>query len=412
MEGNTIDFFVFDKLLGSGAFASVWRAHPIRSPVPVAIKVIPKSNLPELTRLTREISILREIRHPFISRLFHVGENASNYYIVQEYAPGRSITERIAEAGALSEAHARHYFIELMCALDYLHNTRHVVHRDIKGENVLLDEHDNIKVIDFGLSRAFVSADDLFTSACGSPCYSAPEVVRRQGYRASVDIWSSGVLLFYMTAGQLPFLGADVQATFRMIVMDQPEFRRTMSDSLIDLLKKMLCKDPDARIDIEGIKVHPWFSLNWYNGILKFADATSEDAQAPGLDPQAIARMEGDGIDCRGLPQALLTREETELTTLYSLYRRNRVTEQMAALVSSAQASDLWPCERRGSMPTGTSVTVILRKKLTRPQISVTAVGLTGQGERKTARLVAPRPVSIAEARKLPERALRPRSKL
>jgi serine/threonine protein kinase len=399
MEGQTIDFFVFDQLLGTGAFASVWRAHPVRSPVPVAIKVISKSHLTDTTRLTREISIMRQIIHPLFSRLFHVADDSTNYYIVQEYAPGGSLADRVSENGILSESQARHYFIQLICALEYLHNSQHVAHRDIKGENILLDGNNNIKVIDFGISRAFVNAEEHFNSAVGSPCFTAPELIRKQSYTSSVDIWSSGVVLFHMVSGQLPFLGSDVHSTFKLIAHAEPEFPRIMSDALVDLLRKMLNKDPEARIGIEGIKTHPWFSLNWFKGLVKFADATREDMQAPGLDPQVITKMEGDGIDCTGLPHAFLSREQNELTTLYAIYRRNRMNEQMGALVLSAQACDLWKYERRLSLQAGNAASSITVNRVTRPQIPFPSQ-CPGGGEKKMPRRVLAIPVVVTGLRK------------
>jgi 5'-AMP-activated protein kinase catalytic alpha subunit len=350
---------------------------------------------------------MRQITHPFFSKLFYVTDDGANYYIVQEYAPGGSLAERIHESGPLSELQVRHYFIQLISALEYLHKAQHIAHRDIKGENILLDDHNNIKLIDFGISRAFVSANDRFKSACGSPCYSAPELVQRKAYTASVDIWSSGVVLFHMAAGKLPFLGPDVQSTFRLILSAHLEFPRTMSDSLVDLLRKMLHRDPDARIDLEGIKLHPWFSLNWYNCLLKFADAVREGGQAPGLDPQVINRMESDGIDCMRLPQALLSREQNELTTLYTIYRRNRVTEQMGALVLSAQASELWRSERRLSLQAGAAASVILVKRGARAQVPFPKMPM-GDGEKRTPRKVLPIPVVVPELRKPSADGLRP----
>jgi hypothetical protein len=366
-----IDSFVFDKLIGTGSFASVWLAHGKRSAVPVAIKKISKSLLSDTTLLIREISIMRAINHPFLTQFFDAAEDSDSYYIVQEYASGRSLTDRISEQGPMPEQEARHYFIQLICALDYLHNTRRVAHRDIKGDNILFDSHNNIKVIDFGLSHAFVNPEDQFKTACGSPCCAAPELVRRLGYTASVDIWSSSIVLFYMVAGTCPFLGSDIQSTFRLILRAQPEFPRTMSDSLVDLLRKMLTKDPEGRITLEGIKQHPWFSLNWYNALLRFAEAApGGTAQANGLDPQVIARMENDGIDCTGLPQTLLAREQTELTTLYAIYRRNRATEQMAALIASGQAADLCKSERRMSLQTKHTVgSMVLQRTARQPMM-------------------------------------------
>jgi hypothetical protein len=388
MEGKVISSFVLDSLLGRGSFGSVWLAHPTRSQLPVAVKAIPRSSMGDTALFLREVSILRQLSHPFVCKFFEVAEDPDFHYVIQEYASGRSLGEHISSKGPLTEPQARHYFTQLVCALEYLHTTRRVVHRDIKSDNILLDDHDNVKLVDFGLSRSFVNPDDRFRTACGSPCYAAPEVVRRQSYTASVDIWSCGVVLYHMTAGHLPFVGRDIQATSKKIVKEPPEFLRTMSDSLISLLHKMLCKDPESRITLDGIKTHPWFSMQGYHSVVRFTDALAQEAAMPGLDPQVIARMEADGIGCTGLPHALLTRENNELTTLYAIYKRRRVTQQMADLIVEAQAAGIWRLEKRLSSG-AVGVAQVKGRGLTKPQIMLprTSQG-AADGERGTARIV------------------------
>jgi serine/threonine protein kinase len=233
----------------------------------------------------------------------------------------------------MPESQARHIFTQLICVLEYLHFAKRIAHRDIKCENILLDNESNIRVIDFGFSRAFETPDDLFHTACGSPCYCAPEVVMRTGYTCSADIWSAGIVLFKMATGEVPFYALDVRDILRMVVKSKPEFPRSISPDLVDLLRRMLCKDPDVRITISGIKSHPWFSRSEYESVVRFM----ADEQAVGLDPATVEAMEADGIDYR----SAIT--DPEMRVLYRIYKRERLTERMAAR--------RLPSQRNSSLP-------------------------------------------------------------
>jgi 5'-AMP-activated protein kinase, catalytic alpha subunit len=188
--------------------------------------------------------------------VFEVMASKIKIYFVLEYCKGGELFNRIAKGGKLTEDAAKKYFRQLIGAVDYCHS-RGVYHCDLKPENVLLDENENLKVSDFGLSALAESKrqDGLLHTTCGTPAYVAPEVLSRKGYDgAKADAWSCGVILFVLVAGYLPFHDTNLIEMYRKI--SRAEFRcpRSLSTELKDLPCKILDPDPSTRISISRIK--------------------------------------------------------------------------------------------------------------------------------------------------------------
>jgi 5'-AMP-activated protein kinase, catalytic alpha subunit len=135
------------------------------------------------------------------------------------------------------------------------------VHRDLKPENMLIDFDKGIKLVDFGLSNTFKQSE-LLKTACGSPCYAAPEMISGEAYDGTaVDVWSSGVVLFALLAGFLPFEDPDTGELYKKILSADYQLPEHVSDSAADLILKVLETDPSERLTIKQIKAHPWFNL-------------------------------------------------------------------------------------------------------------------------------------------------------
>ena len=173
VPGETIiSNYLMISQIGSGAFASVWLAQHTQTKIKVAIKIIQKKTIETAeakTRFNREMALLKQMSHPFIAEFFESIENESYHFLVMEYAENGNMLEFINTKGQLTEPQARHYFSQLVSVLEYLHNEKLVAHRDLKAENILLDRYNNIRVIDFGLSNQFSSAQPQLKTACGSP---------------------------------------------------------------------------------------------------------------------------------------------------------------------------------------------------------------------------------------------------
>jgi serine/threonine protein kinase len=260
---SQIGHYIFQDRLGTGTFATVWLATHVLTSVKVAVKIILKSTITDIssiTRLTRELNFLQQMRHPSIAEVYELLEDDEAYYCVMEFAENNTLLHAILANGPLSETTARHYFSQLVSVLEYLPSELHVCHRDVKAENLLLDRHNNIRVIDFGLSNQFSTDHPRLNTACGSPPYAPPEMIKGEPYTQAADIWSSGILLYSMTTAMLPFGDENLQTLRRKIVTQEPCYPTFLSPSLIDLLKKMLIKSPELRITLEGLKGHDWFS--------------------------------------------------------------------------------------------------------------------------------------------------------
>ena len=158
------------------------------------------------------------MNHPNIVKIFEAFETEDNVYLVMEYVGGGSLHSLLKEQSdrRLQEEDAKRLFKQIMTALQYCHR-KSITHRDIKLENILLDEHRNVKLIDFGFSTC-IPNDKKIKMFCGTPSYMAPEIVRRDEYAGPpADVWASGVLLYALTNGCFPFRGGTDKELYRRI---------------------------------------------------------------------------------------------------------------------------------------------------------------------------------------------------
>jgi serine/threonine protein kinase len=362
----------FLAVLGTGSFATVWLAQHRLTRLKVAIKIIQRQSLESeeaLTRFTREISLMKQMNHPFIADLFGVIEDRNCYYLVMELVENGNLLDYVNSQGRLREDQARRYFCELISALDYLHNTRFVAHRDLKAENVLLDRYNNIRLIDFGLSKEFTQGSPTLQTACGSPAYAAPEMIQGHSYTKAADMWSAGILLFAIVAGQLPFDDDNVQVLLQKVVSQEPEYPRTMSRSLVDLLQRLLCKSPQGRITIDRLKEHQWFSQCEYSVLVGFSPMPFCRDSKQMIDREVVEQLVAIGIDCKNIDQALLEGEMSPLTSVYKQLKRCKLTDQMKDLTAEVQRMRV-PSGRKAFQPQISPETVIR----TRPIVAKTRV--------------------------------------
>jgi carbon catabolite-derepressing protein kinase len=254
------------RLLGRGTFAKVYYARAINGGDPVAVKVLDKPQLAATgmaTRVLHEVSAMRRLRHPNVLRLHEVLATRSKVYLVTELAPGGDLLSRIASLPArrLPEHAARRVFLQLVSALIYCHE-RGVSHRDVKPQNVLLDAGGNLKVCDFGLAALPESLrdDGRLHTACGTPAFTAPEVLRRRAYDgAKADAWSAGVILFVLLAGHLPFDDANIADMCRRAQRRDYAAPRWLSQPARRLVARLLDPNPDTRLSVADLAAHPWF---------------------------------------------------------------------------------------------------------------------------------------------------------
>ncbi|KAG4155988.1 hypothetical protein ERO13_D03G145100v2 [Gossypium hirsutum] len=271
------------RLLGCGAFAKVYHARNLRTGLSVAVKVINKKKLPNLTMMSnvkREISIMSRLNHPYIVKLYEVLATKTKIYVVMEFVKGGELFAKVAK-GRFTEDFSRKYFQQLISAVGYCHS-RGIFHRDLKPENLLLDDNGNLKVSDFGLSAVTdqIRADGMLHTLCGTPAYVAPEILSKKGYDgAKVDVWSCGVILFVMNAGYLPFNDPNLMAMYRKIYNGEFRCPKWMSSDMKRFISRLLETNPVTRISLDEILKDPWFRKGYKEP--KFhEEQPKDDAQA------------------------------------------------------------------------------------------------------------------------------------
>ena len=220
----------------------------------------------ELVRI--EIGILKLCHHPNIVRLLDHLENTDYIYIVTEYIEGGTLGQYFKKKKSnFSERQATNIMSQIASGIKYLHQYG-IVHRDLKPDNIMMTQQNEfgvLKIMDFGLSR-IVSPNETMVDGYGTLSYVAPEVLLRKPYNKEVDIWSMGIILYYMLCGHLPFRGSKEQEVAEKIVFEALEFDEdeweTRTQRVQDLITRCLEKEAKDRITINEFINHPWFKKN------------------------------------------------------------------------------------------------------------------------------------------------------
>ncbi|XP_017039876.1 LOW QUALITY PROTEIN: serine-rich adhesin for platelets [Drosophila ficusphila] len=251
------------KKLGQGTYGKVQLGINKETGQEVAIKTIKKCKIEaeaDLVRIRREVQIMSSVHHPNIIHIYEVFENREKMVLVMEFAAGGELYDYLSERKVLAEEEARRIFRQVATAVYYCHKHK-ICHRDLKLENILLDEKGNAKIADFGLSNVF---DDqrLLGTFCGSPLYASPEIVEGTPYQGpEVDCWSLGVLLYTLVYGSMPFDGSNFKRLVKQISQgDYYEPRKPSRAST--LIRDMLTVCPRKRASIEQICSHWWVNEN------------------------------------------------------------------------------------------------------------------------------------------------------
>ena len=177
-----------------------------------------------------------------------------------EYAQGGELFDYIVKHTRLKEKEACKFFQQILSGVEYIHKLN-IVHRDLKPENLLLVHNNNLKIVDFGLSNTYKTGERLKT-ACGSPCYAAPEMIAGKKYVGlNVDIWSCGVILFALLCGYLPFEDPNTSHLYKKILSGDYHIPKWVGPEARDLIKKILSTDPNRRFTIGDIRAHDWYNM-------------------------------------------------------------------------------------------------------------------------------------------------------
>ena len=261
------------KLLGRGSFGEVLLVRLKANKKLYAMKVLDKKMLKQRkqqihTKTERDLMV--KINCPFIVNIKSAFQDETKLYIVSEFLQGGDLFFHLHEKRytVFPEIKARFYIMELVIALDFLHQNN-MIYRDLKPENILLDSQGHVKLTDFGLSKIFENEDDKAYTVCGTPQYLAPEILLRKGYDKAVDWWSLGCVLYEMLYGRLPFKFKKGQKISLNIYKEEIAFDKKISEEAKDLIINLLIFDPKSRLGSgvdggEKIKNHNFFKgVNW-----------------------------------------------------------------------------------------------------------------------------------------------------
>ena len=265
------DYYELKEVIGKGKFGVVNRGIHKKTQQQVAVKIINKDNIKtiedkELVRI--EIGILKLCHHPNVVRLLDHLENEDYIFIVTEYIEGGTLGQYFKKKNFnFSERQASSIISQIAQGIKYLHKYG-IVHRDLKPDNIMITQQNEfgvVKIMDFGLSK-IVSTQEKMVDGYGTLSYVAPEVLLRTPYNKEVDIWSMGIILYYMLCGHLPFKGSKEVIIAEKIVNDELEFDEeeweVRSKRVRELIVSCLKKEPEERITIDDFLNHPWFKKN------------------------------------------------------------------------------------------------------------------------------------------------------
>ena len=270
---NFYNYYEMLNDLGEGIFGSVKLCKDKKTNKKFSVKIIKKEKAKDsndMESVRSEIDIMKLCHHPNVVHLIDHFENGENIFIVMEYIQGGNLSEYLRHKKFnITEKRAAELIYQICLGIEYLHKYG-IMHRDLKPDNIMLTEDsDNgkIKIMDFGLSKILGSKESA-SEGFGTLIYVSPEVLIRKPYNKEVDIWSIGIILYYILSGDLPYFDKkdNQEKIAKTIVFKDVKFPKkkfgNRSEEAIDLIKKCLTKEPKDRIKVEGILQSEWIKKN------------------------------------------------------------------------------------------------------------------------------------------------------
>lgn len=267
-KGLITDYYKVGKTLGEGAYGKVYQVQHRTTGLIRAMKAIKKKSVlkEEQEKLFSEVSILKDLDHPNIVKLYELYQDEGYYYLITEFCTGGEFFDRIQAMHSFTEKIAADYMKQILSAVVYCHD-KNIVHRDLKPENLLLDSKSldaRLKVIDFGTSKKFVTGAKM-NQKFGTAYYIAPEVLNKD-YDERCDVWSCGVILYILLCGYPPFGGANDREILNKVKIgkyrfDEDDWGKISYDAK-NLIRKMLTFNPADRISAREALNDKWIQNN------------------------------------------------------------------------------------------------------------------------------------------------------
>ena len=277
LQKDINNLYIFKEVIGKGAFGIVRTGYRVKEISPhkiYAIKSIDKTKLTQndLDNLEKEIDIISSLDHPNIARFYETFNDERYFHIVTELCRGKELSKLLKQnGGKIKEKNCRIIVMKILHAINYCHS-HGIVHCDLKPDNIIFEtpnedeENDNIlslldlKLIDFGLSSR-IKKNKKLNNTVGTPYFIAPEILKGE-YDEKCDVWSIGVILYYILSGKFPFIGNSNTEIFEKINNSEPIFKKNLfnniSENAINFIKKCLIKNPNERPNANECLSHPW----------------------------------------------------------------------------------------------------------------------------------------------------------
>jgi serine/threonine protein kinase len=382
-EVVTVDDYVITDIIDEGTFGKVKLGKHVGTGEVVAVKAILKAKFTEAIerkRFTREMGALQRIRyHPNVIQFFEQIDTPSHVYLVLDHIDGGELFDYIVEKRRLPEDEAAGLYNQILDGVEYIHSVN-IAHRDLKPENILLQKVAlglRVKIIDFDLSNTTDGdGGGMLRTACGSPCYAAPEVVAGEVYLGTMaDMWAIGVVLFAMLAGCLPYEDKSTALLYRKIMTADYHCPDFVSAEAKDLLAKIFTTNPRGRSTLPQVRAHVWcqgykpqfpplvlpHDPTWYlvsekSDQLRDSKTVQEPAAGPSRErvpvceeeaavirDKVLQKLREEKIDVPLLAAAVAQGERTRLTTTYYLllnrFRNNAESAWLQKCLSAAHCN-------------------------------------------------------------------------
>lgn len=256
------DDFKILSYIGQGYFGLVSLAQYKNSNEMFALKRISKSRLYSLkstNTVLRERQLLEHLnnKNPFLVKMEFAFQDAENFYIGLEYVSGGNLRHHLKTNGKVSSIDLKIYLAEIAICLDFLHKEG-IIYRDLKPDNVLIASDGHIKLTDFGLSK-YINKNEHTSTFCGTNIYVAPEIITNHGYSYEIDWYQLGVLAYELSFEKVPFDSSNSKKLMEKIINEEPQFLSNADPILVDLIKRLMEKNPKERMNFDGLKNHMFF---------------------------------------------------------------------------------------------------------------------------------------------------------
>jgi serine/threonine-protein kinase ULK/ATG1 len=342
---KTVGNYTLVEKLGQGSYATVYKAHHKLNGGEYAVKVISREKIgsPKLqANLEQEISIMKEVSHQNVVRLYGTFTSKNNIYLVLEYCGGGDLQIFIRKHKRLEESVARGFLIQLARGLHFLHS-KNVIHRDIKPQNLLLSEFSpnaTIKFADFGFAKHLHEAS-MAQTPCGTPLYMAPEIFEMKEYDAKADVWSIGCVLFEMCTGEPPFKGSNHRELFMNIRSKSLRLPSnvTLSSEVTEILQRLLELNPQRRVSLDML----YRVTERMSEMLVLPESTNSQGAVPGIIGSASvpSQHEEDKVEPKVEPKEESHQDQRE--TQHNNNKDPDITEQVSGSAFGSTPSTVPP---------------------------------------------------------------------